>query len=1015
MTQTKQVQETAAPPLTVLRIEGVTKSFGPTVALRDCSFELRAGEVHALMGENGSGKSTLVKILSGVHRPDGGQVLIGETPLRALSPRAAAAAGVATVFQEVQCVPAQSVLDNLWLGTDGILRRGRPGPGRTGTGGTGTGGTGTGDRRRRAGAVLAELLGGEPAHALLSAPAGSLSLSERQAVAIGRALLRSPKVLILDEATSALDVATRDRLFAAVRRRCASGAAVLFISHRMDEVTEIADRVTVLRSGESVATLDRAEAKIGRLVELMTGGEHLVQPEAAALRLDAPALLPDAPALLPGGPALLPGATVVLPAAGLGLRAGEIVGLAGLEGQGQDEYLRALRQAGGTGQVGGTVRIAYVARDRREESIFPPLSIRENFTAATLREDVRGGLISVRRAAARFAGYVDRLKIRLGRDHDAITTLSGGNQQKVVIARALALRPQVLLLNDPTRGVDIGAKRDIYALLRELAADGLAIVMLSTEVDEHLELMDRVLVFRDGAPAAELRRAELTRAVIVREFFGPDEQAQGQAHEPGEPAPATTTTTAYPARPAPPAIWPRPAPRGWRGRLPQDRAWELPAVLAVALLIANFAAQHSLLSWSAWPVTFAELATPALLAMASAPAILGGGIDISVAPLFTLASVVIEVMLLGHGITSAFVVIPVAVAVGALIGLLNGLLVNYGRYQAVVATLCMNFILSGFALGYAPAPVSGTTGWLTSLGATVGGVPGGLILLAVPLLAWWGLNRTPFVRTLLAVGGSETTAYTAGVNVAAVRTLAYTFGGAIAGLAGVAIVAQLHQAEADAGFVTPFILLAIAAVAIGGNSLGGGRGGLAGALLGAVVIFLIENLLGAVGLSSFWSQAVYGATLILAVVFASLSSRPGGRPPVPPGGRAGGPDRKNRDLIRPARADEEARAIPVPPGVRADEELRAIPVPPGVRADEELRAAPAPPSVGTVDPDNSKKRARTDYAGYFRPPWGPKVSPIRAERGPRPDNSNKRASATGEGESSGDAGRDGIEDEEAGR
>ena len=979
MTQTKQVQETAAPPLTVLRIEGVTKSFGPTVALRDCSFELRAGEVHALMGENGSGKSTLVKILSGVHRPDGGQVLIGETPLRALSPRAAAAAGVATVFQEVQCVPAQSVLDNLWLGTDGILRRGGPGPGRTGTGGTRTG-----DRRRRAGAVLAELLGGEPADALLSAPAGSLSLSERQAVAIGRALLRSPKVLILDEATSALDVATRDRLFAAVRRRCASGAAVLFISHRMDEVTEIADRVTVLRSGESVATLDRAEAKIGRLVELMTGGEHLVQPEAAALRLDAPALLPDAPALLPGGPALLPGGPVVLPAAGLGLRAGEIVGLAGLEGQGQDEYLRALRQAGGTGQAGGTVRIAYVARDRREESIFPPLSIRENFTAATLREDVRGGLISVRRAAARFAGYVDRLKIRLGRDHDAITTLSGGNQQKVVIARALALHPQVLLLNDPTRGVDIGAKRDIYALLRELAADGLAIVMLSTEVDEHLELMDRVLVFRDGAPAAELRRAELTRAVIVREFFGPDEQAQGQAHEPGEPAPATTTTTAYPARPAPPAIWPRPAPRGWRGRLPQDRAWELPAVLAVALLIANFAAQHSLLSWSAWPVTFAELATPALLAMASAPAILGGGIDISVAPLFTLASVVIEVMLLGHGITSAFVVIPVAVAVGALIGLLNGLLVNYGRYQAVVATLCMNFILSGFALGYAPAPVSGTTGWLTSLGATVGGVPGGLILLAVPLLAWWGLNRTPFVRTLLAVGGSETTAYTAGVNVAAVRTLAYTFGGAIAGLAGVAIVAQLHQAEADAGFVTPFILLAIAAVAIGGNSLGGGRGGLAGALLGAVVIFLIENLLGAVGLSSFWSQAVYGATLILAVVFASLSYHPGGRPPVPP-------------------------------GVRADEELRAIPVPPGVRADEELRAAPAPPSVGTVDPDNSNKRARTDYAGYFRPPWGPKVSPIRAERGPRPDNSNKRASATGEGESSGDAGRDGIEDEEAGR
>jgi ABC-type sugar transport system ATPase subunit/ribose/xylose/arabinose/galactoside ABC-type transport system permease subunit len=810
----------------VLRVEAVGKSFGPTVALRDCSFQLRAGEVHALMGENGSGKSTLVKILSGVHRADAGEVLLGAVPLQARSPRAAIAAGVATVFQEVQCVPGQSVLGNLWLGHDGLFRSGRLAKSQTQQ-----------ERRDRATAVLAELLGNCPAE-LLATQAGALSLPERQAVAVGRALLRDPAVLILDEATSALDVATRDRLFAVLRRLTAAGGAVLFISHRMDEVAEIADRITVLRSGDSVATLDRAEATQARLVALMTGGEHLVQADATA-------------------PATTRAGAVVLPASGLDLRAGEIVGLAGLEGQGQDEYLKALRQIRGPGARG--TRIAYVARDRREESIFPPLSVRENFTAATLRQDARGGLISARRAAARFAGYAARLKIRLGRDSDAITTLSGGNQQKVVIARALASDPAVLLLNDPTRGVDIGAKRDIYALLRELAAAGMAIVMLSTEVDEHLELMDRVLVFRDGAPAAELGREALSRAAIVGEFFGAvPTQAADAPTTSISPAPAAAETPASTGNQA----------RPWHLG---DHAWQLPALLAVALLIANFAAQHSLLSWSAWPVTFAELATPALLAMASTPAILGGGIDISVAPLFTLASVVIEVMLLGHGITSAFVVIPVAVATGALIGAVNGVLVNYGRYQAVVATLCMNFILSGFALGYAPAPVTGTTGWLTALGSTVGGVPGGLILLAVPLLAWWGLSRTPFVRTLLAVGGSETTAYTAGVNVAAVRTIGYAIGGALAGLAGVAIVAQLHQAEADAAFVTPFILLAIAAVAIGGTSLAGGRGGLLSALLGAAVIFLIENLLGALGLSSFWSQAVYGGTLIVAVVFAARS------------------------------------------------------------------------------------------------------------------------------------------------
>ncbi|WP_277037568.1 sugar ABC transporter ATP-binding protein [Actinacidiphila oryziradicis] len=512
-----------------LEVTGLAKSFGATRALRSCSLRLPAGEVHALMGENGSGKSPLVKILTGIHAPDSGGFLVGGAAVRFTAPAAAISAGVMAVYQEVLVVGPRSVLENVWLGADGVFRRRASGS----------------QKRAKATAVLSELLERVPD---LDTPVEHLSLSDRQACGIARALVREPKVLILDEATSALDVATRDRLFAAVARRKATGICVLFVSHRMDEVDAIADRVSVLRSGESVATLEAKEATTAELVRLMTGAEHLTGATADGLAHRA---APDAgaPVLLRvRGLRLVPEAEPV----DFELRAGEVVGLAGLEGHGQDAFIKALwegppgegsvlrtQDAAGAGagvgvgtgtgveteirseQRAAAAGIGYVPRDRRAEALFGTMSIRENFAAATLRQDGRLGLISRRSALARFAPYRARLKIRMGRESDPITSLSGGNQQKVVIARWLARDPRVLLLNDPTRGVDIGAKRDIYALLDDLTRRrGVAVVMLSTEVDEHIELMDRVLVFREGSLSATLPRAELTRQSLVAAFFG---------------------------------------------------------------------------------------------------------------------------------------------------------------------------------------------------------------------------------------------------------------------------------------------------------------------------------------------------------------------------------------------------------------------------------------------------------------------------------------------------------------
>ena len=356
-------------------VRGVTKTFGATRALAGVDLEVHAGEVHTVMGENGSGKSTLVKLLSGVHRPDDGELLIDGRPAGAMqSPAQARALGVATVFQEVLTVPGQTIAENVWLGTK-------------------VSHVGKAERRARA-AHLLEMLLGAPVD--VDAPIESLSLSERQAACIARSLVSEPRLLILDESTSALDVATRDRLFDMVRELSAAGTSVLFISHRMDEVFAISDVFTVMRSGETVAArLDAGSTTADELVHLMSGTTKASGRRTGCVSSD-----------------------VVLETPLFTLHAGEVVGLAGLEGQGQDEFLKSLRTAQAAGPV------SYVPRERRAEGIFEQLSIAENFGLPTLARDTVAGVIRPRRTRRpprgprRTPAAEDGPRHR--RDHDAV-------------------------------------------------------------------------------------------------------------------------------------------------------------------------------------------------------------------------------------------------------------------------------------------------------------------------------------------------------------------------------------------------------------------------------------------------------------------------------------------------------------------------------------------------------------------------------------------------------------------
>lgn len=498
-------------PDVILRVFGVAKSFGATKALRNLSFDVVPGEIHTIQGENGSGKSTLVKVLAGVHAPDAGTLEIDGQTLSAMqNPSHSQSCGIGIVFQEVLVAGPRSVLENVWLGSDRLFAL-----------------RGINDtRKQEAAAVLESLLGHVPD---LDQPIEQLSLSDRQACAIARAVLRDPDLLVLDEATSALDVATRDRLFALLRKRTAQHKSVLFISHRMDEVTEISDRVTVMRLGETVETLMRAEATPTRLVQLMTANDELPELRRGAKQEDA-----NPEIVLSAKQTKL---TLDGDAIDLDVHAGEMIGLAGLDGHGQDALLNALSggfsfsgtiaMAGPKGPINITSKkaaansgIALVPRERKTEALFAPLTILDNFALPTLAKDSRFGLVSRRKSITRFLKLAERLGIRFNDVNNAVSTLSGGNQQKIVMARWLAAYPKVLLLNDPTRGVDAHTKQDLYSLLKELTESGLAVVMISSEVDEHLALMDRVLVMRDQEVFQEFRGEEISRQALVSAYFG---------------------------------------------------------------------------------------------------------------------------------------------------------------------------------------------------------------------------------------------------------------------------------------------------------------------------------------------------------------------------------------------------------------------------------------------------------------------------------------------------------------
>jgi ribose transport system ATP-binding protein len=500
----------------ILEMRHISKRYGGVAALNDVDFVAYPGEIHAVLGENGAGKSTLIKIAAGVTDPSDGELFVEGKRVNFRNPTEAMAAGVVCVFQELSLLPDLTVADNLSIVSP---------PRRAGL-------INSRAQRKRARELLA-MIGCEDIHPLELVR--NLPLSRRQMVEIAKALAKRPKLLILDEATSALTAADVERVYAIIRRLRSEGVGILYVSHRMHEIEALADCATVFRNGRRIETFRKGERSVGAIVQMMIGRElnhHY----------------PEKPVPNPASPVALSARNLTwgqqLRDISLDVRKGEIVGLGGLDGQGQRSLLfalfgvlkgvsgtvevlgRPLRLSGPRSAMRAALPMALIPEDRKTEGLMLPMNVRDNISLASLSRFQKGLRFDRHSEHAAVERIIEGLNIKIADLAAAVSTLSGGNQQKVVLGKWLMTGPGVILLNDPTRGIDVGTKQEVYRLLRDLADDGVAVLFYSTDYAELIGCCDRVLVMYDGGIARELAGEALNERMMIETALNVDGKEQ---------------------------------------------------------------------------------------------------------------------------------------------------------------------------------------------------------------------------------------------------------------------------------------------------------------------------------------------------------------------------------------------------------------------------------------------------------------------------------------------------------
>ena len=825
-------------PVVVLRLRNVVKTFPGVVALKGVTFEVLAGEVHALVGENGAGKSTLMAVAAGSTVPDSGTVEIGGQPLESASPSVAQALGLGIVYQHLSILEDLTVTENMIFAMPASLR---PSMSRA-----------TAWTRERLAAVGADI---NPAERV-----SDLSTATRQLVEIAKALALDAKVLVLDEPTESLTRVESERLFENIRSIRDKGTAVVYISHRLPEVKRVADRITVLRDGETRGTFDAAGISEGEILRLIIGrAVDQVFPSKRAGTEAAPPLL-DVDSLSGAG----------FRDVSLSVQPGEVVGLAGIEGNGQRSFLRALagmsaargrmRVDGGVLRLGRPSRmrragVIHLPGDRHREGVILALSVRENVSLLALGEVAQGGVVRRARERPLVAAQIERLGVRTPSAETSVSSLSGGNQQKVLFARALLGAPRVLLADEPTRGVDAGARIDLYQVMRDAAADGRAVVVLSSDAVELQGLCDRVLVFSRGQIVRELKGDEINEENII----GAAVTSAGEHHH------------ELPLR----------ARRVQRLRRFVSGDYLPSVVLAVLIVLVGALTQADngrFLSSYSVQSTLLLASALAFVSLGQLVVMLTGNFDLSVGPLMALTAVVTSFFwTTGQGTGDLLLGILAVIGTGLAAGLVIGLLVRVGRLSSVLASLAVFIVIQGIALQLRPQTGGELRIDITSaINTDIGWMPVALIAaIVITLIAEVLLRRSRGGLELRAVGSDETRAHRLGARVTRTHLLAFVGCSLFATAAGVMLAGTIAVGNGDPTVGASYTLSSIAAVALGGASIFGGRGSFIGALLGALLLTEIVSAIPFLQIALSWNNWIPG---ILILVAAGIYSRArGGR------------------------------------------------------------------------------------------------------------------------------------------